>query len=397
LHLVEPRDGNGWSVELRAHDRADKITKLMPVAYEPAAMAPKWQAFVELVQPNPDNRAFLQTWHGLALTGLTEQAFVLNYGTGANGKTTFIETLARLQGKYAQTLPAEALVGDSQRRGDQATPELARLAGARLVRVAELPRGQGFRESVIKLLTGGDAVPVRQLHGRFWDLEPAFKAVGVCNEKPDISGVDEGIWRRIKLVEWNVAIPLEDRRPIDDIFAEFEAEGAGILNWLLAGLLAYLNAGKLIVPPDVVAATESYREDSDPVGAFKQTCLREAPGKYVSAFDMYQAYRAYCHANSLRVMSQKNFTVILTSKGVARHKRNIIRYDDVELHDVPSDPTPHQDDATWSTGRRYRGTNPYGYEPRASRQVAEPPSDIPSPPEPPQPIGPYSGGDITHD
>ena len=71
---------------------------------------------------------------------------MLNYGTGANGKTTFIETIARLQGDYAQTLPAEALVGDQQRRGDQATPELARLAGARLVRAAELPRGQTFRE-----------------------------------------------------------------------------------------------------------------------------------------------------------------------------------------------------------------------------------------------------------
>jgi putative DNA primase/helicase len=244
---------------------------------------------------------------------------------------------------------------------------------------------------VLKLLTGGDAVPVRQLHGRFWDLEPAFKAVGVCNEKPDISGVDEGIWRRMKLINWNVAIPLEERRPIEEIFKEFEAERSGILNWLLAGLVAYMNAGKLVIPPDVLKATESYREDSDPVGAFKATCIRAAPGKTVSAFDMYQAFRSYCHANSLRVMSQKNFTAILTSKGIERHKRNVILYDDVELHGVPDDPTPHQDDGSWSTPRRYRGTNPHGWQPK------EPPPDQPTPPDPPQPIGPIGRPDVTDD
>jgi putative DNA primase/helicase len=391
LHLVETSDG--WTVELRAHQRAEKITKLMKVDYDPEATAPLWQKFIELVQPNPDNRAFLQTWHGLALTGLTEQAFVLNYGTGANGKTTFIETIARMQGDYAQTLPAEALVGDNQRRGDQATPDLARLAGARLVRVAELPRGHGFRESVLKLLTGGDAVPVRQLHGRFWDLEPAFKAVGVCNEKPDISGVDEGIWRRVKLVNWNVAIPLEERRPIDDVFAEFKQERPGILNWLVAGLISYMNAGRLIVPQDVLEATESYREDMDPVGAFKITCVRKAPTKHVTAFEMYRAFQAYCHANSLRVMSQKNFTVILTSKGITRHKHNgTIQYDDVELHDVPIDPTPNQD-GKWATNARYRGRNPYGTEPREL-----PPDDELRPSDPPpQPIGPGMRPDATDD
>lgn len=337
-------DKGEWSFRLDPHDRADKITKLMEVDYDPEARAPLFEAFIERFQPGKERREFLQLWHGLGLTALTEQAFVLNYGTGANGKTTFIEALARLQGNYSQTLPAEALVGDQQRRGDQATPEFARLLGARLVRCAELPRGQNFRESTIKMLTGGDLIPVRQLHGKFWDLKPVFKAVGFCNERPDISGVDEGIWRRVKLVDWKVTIPPEERRPINDVLAEFDQERAGILNWLLAGLKRYLDEG-FQVPEEIREATLAYREDNDPVGSFLNACVHHGKdkaelveGRNVSARAMYNAYQAYCHANSVRVFTQKSFAQILTQKGFVRRRAHLVEYLDCVLHDVPADP-----------------------------------------------------------
>lgn len=328
------------AIVLEPHRREDKITKCMPVTYDPNATAPKFLAFAKRCHPNPENLGFLQRWFGLSLTGLTEQSFVLNYGTGANGKTTFIETIATLMGEYAQTLPAEALVGDQQRRGDQATPELARLRGARMVHTAELPRGQNLRESTIKLLTGGDRMPVRQLHGKFWDLTPTFKAVGSCNEKPDIIGIDEGIWRRVKLVPWKEMIPFHERRKSRDVLAEFEAERSGILNWLIQGLLDYLTSG-LAVPPEVQAATETYRDEMDPVGSFFAACVTRLPEgsrKRVGARQMYEAYQAYCHENSIRVFTQKNFAGILAQKGVERTRSNGIKYLDVELHDVPADP-----------------------------------------------------------
>jgi putative DNA primase/helicase len=327
-------------LELRPHDRANLISKVMPVSYDPQATAPKFLAFAQRCQPNAENLAFLRRWYGLSTTGLTEQAFLLNYGTGANGKTAFIETIARMLGPYAQTLPAEALVGDQQRRGDQATPELARLQGARLVTAAELPRGQGFREGTLKMLTGGDAMPVRQLHGKFWDLRPIFKAVGTCNEKPDIHGVDEGIWRRVKLIPWEYVIPLHERRKLEEVLAEFDQERSGILNWLLGGLLDYLTGG-LQVPQAVLDATESYREDMDPVGAFVSACVTvfdKGSGREVRARAMYEAYQAFCHENSIRPFSAKNLSNILGQKGIKKIKDSSMKYIDVELHDVPADP-----------------------------------------------------------
>lgn len=327
-----------WRVRLDAHERQDRIAKVMPVEYDPAAAAPKWQAFMERFQPKDPIRQFLQDYHGYALTGLTgEQIFVFNYGLGANGKSTFMEAVARLMGSYAQVLPAEALTGDTQRRGDQATPELARLPGARLVRCAELPRGYGFRESTLKMLTGGEAILVRHLHARFFEFRPEFKAIGSGNDKPNIGGVDEGIWRRMKLVPWEETIPMAEREPMEKILEGFADEASGVLNWLLEGAVRYLEDG-LTIPPEIQAATDSYRHDMDPVGEFISACVESAPGEDVTARDMYLAYVAWCHANSVKPYAERGFASIMTQKDFKKETGRIRKYKDLRLKDVPDDP-----------------------------------------------------------
>lgn len=334
-----------WAVRLHDHDRDDRIAKLMPVEFDPEARAPAFEKFLDRFQPKPPIRRFLQQFYGYALTGLMgEQIFVFHYGLGANGKSTFMEAVARLMGNYAQLLPAEALTGDSQRRSDQATPEFARLPGARLVRCAELPRGERLRENTLKLLTGGEPILVRHLHKGFFDLKPIFKATGSGNDKPQVVGVDEGIWRRMRLVPWEVMIPLAERRPMERVLAEFAAESAGILNWLLDGLCDYLTHG-LIVPPEIAAATESYRADMDPVGEFTAACVRPAPDRKTTAREMYLAYVAWCHANSVKPFAEKTFAATMTTKGFAKSSGRIREYIGVVLEGVPDDPEASGRDA----------------------------------------------------
>jgi putative DNA primase/helicase len=327
-----------WRVRLDPHRREDRISKVMPVEYQPGATCPRWDEFMQRFQPKQRVREFLQMFHGYCLTGLMgEQVFVYNYGLGANGKSTFMEALARLMGPYAQVLPPEAITGDLQRRGDQATPEFARLPGARMVRCAELPRGQGIKESVLKMLTGGEPILVRHLHARFFEFTPTFKAIGSGNDRPPIAGVDEGIWRRMKLVPWEVTIPPKERRPMAKVLAEFEAERPGILNWLLAGLIDYLENGWW-VPDEVQGATDSYRADMDPVGEFCQACVVQSPGDTVTARDMYIAYVAWAHANSVRPFAEKTFAAIMAQKGYEKAMGRIRTYQNVGLKDVPEDP-----------------------------------------------------------
>lgn len=326
-----------YALRLDAHDRKDRIAKIAATEYQPGAKCPRWSTFIERFQPNPEIRRFLQQWSGVSLTGRPMQHFVFHYGLGANGKSTAMETWARIAGSYATSLPAEAITGDLQRRGDQATPEFTRLVGARLVRCAELPRGQGIKESVLKMLTGGEAMPVRNLHQPFFDLHPICKAQGSGNDRPPIGGVDEGIWRRMKLVPWNVQIPEGERRDMDEVMAEFMAEGPGILNWMLAGLVDYLESG-FFVPAEIRAATDDYRDDMDPIGSFLRACSEPKAGEKVTAREMFKGYEAWCNANSVRRFAETTFAKIMTQKGVKKTNGRIREYLDIVLHDVPNDP-----------------------------------------------------------
>ena len=327
-----------WRVRLDEHRREDRIAKVLPVTFDQDAKAPKWAEFMERFQPKEDYRRFLQQFHGYALTGMAgEQIFVFNYGLGANGKSTFMEAIARLMGGYARTLPAEALTGDAQRNSSQASPEFARLPGARLVRCSEMPRGQNFRDSTLKMLTGGEAMLVRHNYGNFFEFTPVFKAIGSGNDRPSIGGVDEGIWRRMRLVPWEVTIPAAERRPMERVLGEFAAEGSGVLNWLLEGAVAYLEQG-LKVPAGIQAATDSYRDDMDPVGEFTRACVVPTPGEDVTARDMYLAYTAWCHTNSVKLFAEKGFAAIMVQKGFEKESGRIRKYKNLRLHDVPDDP-----------------------------------------------------------
>ena len=330
------RAGEGWPVSTLevvqlAHDRAHLITKVAPVFYDPTATCPKWSAFMERFQPDPSVRRFVQAFHGLALTGMNgHQSFIYSYGKGANGKSTFMEALGELFGPYSDTLNAESLSGAGQRRGDQATPDFAELPGVRYLRVAELPRGEPLKEALIKALTGGDKLKVRHLNKGFFDLFPIFKAGMSGNDMPRIDGLDDGIWRRVKLVPWSVQIPDAERRPMAEILAGFREERAGILNWLIEGLRIYLSEG-LVTPKIVEDATKEYREDMDPIGAFLADCLPAAPDHYEDCSTVYNAFVSWCEWNSIRPWKQTMFGKTMVRKGIVREKTRIRRYANVKL------------------------------------------------------------------
>lgn len=332
---------NGGSVALRPHNVNDKITKISPTSYNPEAECPRFMAFLQRVQPDVYVRDFLQTWHGLCLLGINEQYFVFNYGEGANGKSTFMELISRIMGDYCVTIQAQSVTGMSERRGDQATPDLATLPGARMVRIQELPRGEQLKESLVKTLTGGEAITVRHLHGKFFDFYPICKPIMSGNDYPRISGVDEGIWRRILDILWPVRIPVEERRPIETILAEFKEEYEGIMAWLVNGALQYLRTG-LIIPDSVRQETERHRSGADPVQVFIDMKIKKTPDeqeKKVQARHLYKSYEEACPRFELgKPYTEKYFAGIMEKKGFAKSKTRIgVVYTGIELLPDPVD------------------------------------------------------------
>lgn len=167
----------GWKVRIDKHDRANLITKLAQVDYRASAKAPEYDAFLDQVQPDPTMRRFIHQWGGLSLTGdVSEQKLAFFYGEGRNGKGTWVETIAALAGDYAGSIPIESFLDSGgKRRGDQATPDIARLPGVRFLRVSEPGRGASLNEGLIKMVTGGDPVDARHLNKGFFTFLPAFK------------------------------------------------------------------------------------------------------------------------------------------------------------------------------------------------------------------------------
>ncbi|HVL72185.1 MAG TPA: phage/plasmid primase, P4 family [Beijerinckiaceae bacterium] len=285
-----------WRARLDPHDRADLITKLADTAWEPQASAPTFERFLGTILPNRAVRDYVQRYLGYALTGLTrEQVFCLFFGEGRNGKSTLVDLVSRLLGDYATSLPIDTLVSSGgPKKGSEATPDLARLPGARLVRTAEPKEGLAFDESLIKGLTSGEPIPVRRLNQDFVDVYPTFKLVISANRKPAIYGDDDGIWRRVSLVPFEVQIPEAE---VDKGLGEkLWAERAGVLAWLVAGALDYLGRGGLDPPAEVRAATQDYREESDLVGAFVRNALEVTgdPLHREEAGDLWASFETYC-------------------------------------------------------------------------------------------------------
>lgn len=298
---VEPGEDDGGQfappprvvVERLDHHRDQLLTKIMPVAQDPAARCPLFEASLAVWQPIPEMRAFLQRWFGYSMLGLTrEQVFAFFYGSGRNGKSVLVDLMAKIMGDYAASAKIESITGKSRRGGGDATPDLVPLIGARFVRTSEPDEGQRLQEGLIKELTGGEPILVRALNENFVLIYPIFKLTISGNHRPEIHGGDDGIWRRVMLVPFDVQIAPEDVDP--DLGRKLWDERAGILNWLIEGARQYLTHG-LQIPNQVTAATEEYREDSDPLATFLTLCCSVVGGtdEAMRAKDLTDAFRLW--------------------------------------------------------------------------------------------------------
>jgi putative DNA primase/helicase len=281
---------------LLAHDPNLLITRLINVNYEPHAKFTEWEKFLNLVTGgDQDLQSFLQLAVGYSLTGRTDEhcLFVL-YGTGSNGKTTFTETLRLLLGDYAKRVNVETLM-QSWGSTQAATPEIANMAGARFVLSSEIPENRKLNESLVKDLTGGDAITARKLFANPFTYTPSHKLWIFGNHKPRITGTDEGIWRRIQVVPFSVTIPKEKRRKMSDVLQVYQGERQGILAWAVAGCVLW-QVGGLTTPDTVQAATEEYRNEQDLVQQFLDENCEMHVDYSVDKDELYKSWKDWCEA-----------------------------------------------------------------------------------------------------
>jgi len=253
--------------ELRAHDPGDLCTKQVDVAYDPDAHAPLWEKCLQRWQPDAAMRDYLQREAGAAATGKHTETISVHYGVGGNGKSKYWGAVGGVLGDYA-TVPHKSLL--VTQRHEQHETIKADLFRARLALAAETKAADALDDEQIKAITGGDRQRARRMREDPWFFWPTHTLVMFSNHRPRVQGQDEGIWRRLRLVPWDVVIPEGERdRDLGDKLA---AEAQGVLAWVVRGARAFLTYG-FDPPATVTAATDRYRQSEDTVGRFIADCL----------------------------------------------------------------------------------------------------------------------------
>lgn len=245
---------------------------------------------------------FLQRAVGYSLTGSTrEQVMFILHGKGRNGKSLFIETIRSILGSYTDNIQAKTLM---VKRGDTINNDIAKLQGVRLVTSSEPSEGFRFDEGLIKQLTGGDTVTARFLYGEEFNFDPKFKIWVTTNHKPIVRGTDDGIWRRLLLVPFEVQIPEE--KVDKDLKYKLLREAPAILNWAVEGCLEWQRNG-LQVPEKIADASEGYRKEMDVIEQFiEDECILNE-GERVGAKELYTAYKKWAQEGGEYEMSMTKF------------------------------------------------------------------------------------------
>jgi putative DNA primase/helicase len=308
--------------KITPHAPSDMMMKLAPLTYVAGAKAPMWETFLARVQPNEEHRKCLQRFAGYWFTGLaSEQVMLFMDGTGANGKSTFVNAIMAMLGSYAIVCPDNLLLAT---KSNEHPTGLADLQGSRFVSKMEIDKGKSFNEAMIKRLTGGERLKARWMRQDFFEFQPTHKICVGANHRPIIKGNDKGIWRRIPVIPFREEIPM-DERVVDYENVMLRAEGPGIFNWVLEGLADFMNGG-LQIPKSMWKETESYKLQMDVLGPFfEEACLLQedtAPGTKIQVEQrvLYQAYVrwlkelsgkpcGYRHFN--RLMRERNYENIV--------------------------------------------------------------------------------------
>lgn len=300
----------------------DLLTLQTAVRFDPEASCPTWEKIVAMWLRRPGVAEYFQDSFGASLSGkVYDEFFNLLIGPGNNGKSTALAVLEKLAGSYWIKTEAETIMRQRDGKKSEApAPALLALKGARVVTVQEIDSKHELNAALIKDLTGRDAITARGIHAkRPTTFLPQFTLWAFGNSKPKITDPSNGMWRRVRIIEFDAVITTAQRDP--DLGAKLEKELSGILNWALEGLKRVQKRG-LIVPDAVNAATNTYRVQQDPLSGFLEEYCEIGPTYTESADALYAAWKEFCADRDVIPGAKNSFGTVLEKREFAGYRGN---------------------------------------------------------------------------
>lgn len=296
------------------------LTRMVGASFDETAQCPKWQEFVHWLFLGDEGMIdYIQRLVGHALlAGNPAQVFPILWGSGNNGKSTFLTVLAKLFGDYHKVIGRGTLVQPKSIDPDKPRADLVRLRGARLAVCTEYGEDP-MDETMIKAMTGGDKITCRGLHkNAYHEFEPHFMPLISVNNRPVIRGTDKGIWRRAQLIPFGNEVSDAERDP--KLTEKLVAEIDGILLWSLEGLHRYREIGGLVPPEKVRAAIADYQSDADDLGAFLATETLRSPGGSIERTELFAAYARCAMKNQGKRYTRQTLYADMDSRGYERKR-----------------------------------------------------------------------------
>ena len=276
---------------------------------------------------------YIQKALGYSLTGSTrEQIMFILFGKGRNGKSIFVEAISEILGDYSNNMQAKSLM---VKKNDNVNTDIARLSKARFVTSSEPNEGFRFDEGLIKQLTGGDKVTARFLYAEEFEYTPKFKIWVSTNHKPIIRGTDDGIWRRLVLIPFDVQIPEE--KVDKDLKYKLLREAPAILNWMAEGAYMWMQEG-LAMPEKLKEAVQKYRNEMDTLGQFIEDCCKVDKNSSEKVSNLHQAYKTWSNDNltSTKVLGMKSFSQKMEERFVKESRRDANYFIGIEIDNKKS-------------------------------------------------------------
>lgn len=319
--------GNGTAINLRTGlpqpiKPDDYLMKSTSVRYDPCAVCPQWEKFLlEVMHGDKALVSFIQRAIGYSLTGdMSEQCFFIAYGGGANGKSTFSNTLLALFGSYARQAAPQTFMAQSNKEASSPRSDLCRLVGVRLVATSETESYQRLSEALVKQWTGGEQIVTRDMYSKTFEFSPEGKIWLATNHRPQIRGTDDAIWRRVMLIPFTRTFNESERDP--ELFNKLKAELPGILNWAIRGCVEWQKHG-LNPPENIRQAVTKYRADMDVIGEWlKERCVVD--GDYQQLIGtLFRNYKDWAKDAEEYVFRQRDFSQYLQERGFTKHQTSI--------------------------------------------------------------------------
>ena len=302
------------------HDSDDLITKITAASPGDEGSA-LWQETLETIfQGDQELIDYVQRIVGLAAIGeVYQEAMIIAYGDGSNGKSTFWNTIAAVMGSYAGLISADALTVGCKRN---VKPELAEVKGMRLLIASELEEGQRLSTSIVKQLCSTDLIEGEKKYKDPFKFRPTHTLVLYTNHLPRVGATDTGIWRRLIVIPFNARIT--GNSDIKNYSKYLVANAApAIMKWIIQGAQKAIRDNyRLKAPKCVQEAIARYKADNDWMSHFLDECCETGEGLKEKSGELFAAYRAFCGRTNDFCRSTAEFYTSLEQRGFYRQRTN---------------------------------------------------------------------------